>query len=377
MQGGVRKRGNSWYYYFDIGIVDGKRKKIERKVGSSKVEAQKALRKALLEFETTGYLNEEKNISVSDYYDFWLKEYVELNCKHHTIQYYSSTIKNHIKPYFGYYKLNSLTPKSLQTFLNEKFKKGYSKNSLVNIKGLLNKSLSMAVHPYEYIKENPMQYVQLPKFQDPIKREEKLKIITIENYKTILKRFPKESIFYLPLQIAFNTGMRASEVCGLTWDCVDLSKGIIEVKKIILYKDHKWIFGTPKTKSSYRKILIGETLINILKEARKQQSDNRIKYGSFYSDSNFVCTRENGELVTTNSLKYLSRVINHELNIDFTFHSLRHTHASLLLEAGAKTKDIQNRLGHSLHSTTMDTYSHVTKKVKRDSANKFESILSK
>lgn len=91
-----------------------------------------------------------------------------------------------------------------------------------------------------------------------------------------------------------------------------------------------------------------------------------------------MCLKENGELLTTDSLKYLSRVVNYELGIDFKFHSLRHTHATILLEAGANIKDTQQRLGHSKLATTMDTYSHVTKKMSDDSINIFENqIISK
>lgn len=72
----------------------------------------------------------------------------------------------------------------------------------------------------------------------------------------------------------------------------------------------------------------------------------------------------------------LSRVVNYELGINFNFHSLRHTHATMLLESGANIKDIQKRLSHSKLSTTMDTYSHVTNKMNEDSVNRFEQILT-
>lgn len=170
--------------------------------------------------------------------------------------------------------------------------------------------------------------------------------------------------------------MRAAEVCSLTWDCVNLNKKTIKVEKIIIKKEREWVFGTPKTKSSNRSILIGNTLVNILKRHKKHQMENKLKYGEYYVDSNFVCTKENGELVSNDSLKYLSQVVNYELGINFTFHSLRHTHATMLLESDANIKDIQHRLGHSKLATTMDTYSHVTNKLRVDSVNKFESVIS-
>ena len=103
---------------------------------------------------------------------------------------------------------------------------------------------------------------------------------------------------------------------------------------------------------------------------------NKLKYGLHYIDNNFVCTKESGELVTCDSLKYLSRIVNYELGINFNFHSLRHTHATMLLEGGANIKDIQQRLGHSKLSTTMDTYSHVTTKMKNDTVSILEKIIN-
>ncbi|SDL09876.1 Site-specific recombinase XerD [Natronincola ferrireducens] len=375
MQGGVRKRGDSWYYYFEVGKVNGKRKKIERKAGNTKKEAQEALRQALNEFEKAGSIIDESDISVADYFDYWHKEYVMINCKHNTQIGYKSIIENHIKPALGIYRVRSLSPAVLQEFLNKKYRNGLSKNTLSGFYGVLSGALKMAVYPYGFRKENPMQYVSMPKYNGVKKDKNDLKVIPLDDFKRIIDRFPEGSSFYIPLQIAFHTGLRAAEVCGLTWDCVNLEKRSIKVEKIIIKKDREWVFGTPKTLSSNREIFIGNTLINILKKHRKNQMENKLEYGKHYIDSHFVCTKENGELVSPDSLKYLSRVVNYELMIPFNFHSLRHTHATMLLEAGANIKEIQERLGHSKLATTMDTYSHITSKLKQDSVDRFESMI--
>lgn len=376
MQGGVRKRGSSWYYYFDLGIVDGKRKKVERKGGRTKKEAEVALRAAIKEFESCGSIIDESNISTAEYFDYWYKEYVLINCKYNTQINYRRIIDNHIKPILGVYKLKSLTPAVLQEFLNKKYRNGFTKNTLSGFFGVLSGALKMAVYPYQLIKENPMKYVTMPKYNELKQDKNDLKVITLDQFNLIIKRFPEGSSFYVPLQIAFSTGMRAAEVCGLTWDCVNLTEKTITIEKIIIKKEREWVFGTPKTKSSNRTILIGNTLVNILKRHKKHQIENKLKYGKHYTDSSFVCTKENGQPIYTDSLKYLSRVVNYELKILFNFHSLRHTHATMLLESGANIKDIQQRLGHSKLATTMDTYSHVTNKLKQDSVDKFEALIS-
>lgn len=377
MKGSIRKRGSTWYYSFDLGIIEGKRKRKEKGGFRTKSECEKALRVALNEFEQNGSIFTASEIYFNDYLDSWYDNYVLINCKFGTADYYGRIINLHLKPYFKEMKLKQITPVILQKFLNYKMVNGYSKNSVSNFYGVLSGSLKYAVYPCNYIRENPMTYVKMPKYDEKIKETSDLKIISYDNFNKILKRFPFGSSFYIPLQIAFHTGMRGGEIAALKWENVDLENKIISVNYTLVSKG-KGIFelGTPKTKSSYRKIDIGDTLVAILKKHNLYQKENKLRYGSYYTDSDFICTKENGELVTTDSLKYLSRVVNYELKIPFNFHSLRHTHATMLIENGAHIKTVQKRLGHSKLSTTMDTYAHVTEKMKTEAVDILENIIA-
>lgn len=377
MQGGVRKKGDTWYYYFDLAKVDGKRKKIERKGGSTKKEALTALRNAIAEYENAGTLKSDNDISYSDYLDYWMNNYVKIQCKRTTEALYKRYIEQHIKPILGLYKLKTLNPSILQDFLNKKSINGFSKNTVSSFYGLLSGSLKYAVYPMKYIKENPMTYVHMPRYDILHKKDStELKIISLTDFNKMIERFPVGSSFYIPLQIAFQTGLRASEVTGLTWDDIDFNNYTLEVNKILVKIGPEWTFGTPKTQSSHRIINIGPSLVKILQDHKIYQDEMRIKYGHWYRESNFICTKENGENITTESLKYLSRVVNYELKINFNFHSLRHTHATMLIENGANMKDVQNRLGHSKLSTTMDTYAHVTPNMQRQTVDIFENAIN-
>lgn len=377
MKGSVRKRSNSWSFYFDLGIINNKRKKKEKGGFRTKAEAEKSLRIAMKEFEEDGSVFQTNNISLKDYLNFWLQSYVKINCRVSTYTNYDKIIKNHILPYFKDKLLKQLNPAVLQDFLNYKMINGLSKNSINNFYGVLSGSLKYAVYPMKYIKENPMLYVHMPKFDEKPKDREELKVISIDDFNRIINRFPIGSSFYIPLQIAFNTGLRRGEVCALQWNNIDFKEKTLTVEHTLLNRG-KGIYelGSPKTKSSYRTIDIGDTLIDILKKHKINQKKNKLHYGKYYTDSNYICTKENGTLVTIDSLKYLSRIVNYELKINFNFHSLRHTHATLLLEAGAEPKDIQKRLGHSKISTTLDTYSHVTKKMRSKTVNILENIIA-
>jgi integrase len=293
----------------------------------------------------------------------------------------------------------------LQEFINGKYLNGYSKNHLTNISSVLSGSLKYAVHPCNFMKDNPMQYVKNPKYEHS-KAETNLKIITNDEFNMIINRFPPGSNFYIPIMIGYYGGLRIGEVMGLTWDDIDLDNGTIDINKIIYKRGREWHFGSTKTKTSVRNIKIGTTLNNALKKHNVWQSENRLKYGGHYiqqytvneveeseklrmivslSDNihnltntvNMVCTKENGCMITPESFKYASRVIHYSLGIVFSFHSLRHTHATMLIENGANVKYVQVRLGHTNIETTLGTYTHVTKKMAEQTVDIFESATNK
>lgn len=220
-----------------------------------------------------------------------------------------------------------------------------------------------------------MEHVHIPKIAE-ITKKKSYHTITVEEYQRLIKRFPPGSSFYIPLQIGFHTGMRAGEVTALRWCDIDFNTSEINViHTLIELKGGRFKLEPPKTKSSLRTIRIGPSLIKILKQHKLYQKECKLLYGKYYSDSEWLCTKENGDHITTGSLRYLNRVANYEMGIAFSFHYLRHTHATMMLEGGVQMKHIQNRLGHSKLATTMDTYSHITDRMVTEAVEIFEQKL--
>lgn len=382
-EGNVRKRGDKWYYSFEAAQVDGKRKRIERVGGYSEKEARKALRKAIDEYENGNVQIKLDKMSVADYFNYWLVNYVERNLKYNTVKNYRNILKKYIIPKLGKYRVRTLSPEMLQEFIddiadNATTKQGnpLAQHTVAIIFTVTKEALRRAVFPYRIIKDNPMAYVDMPKYEpQPKKTKQDLKIISLDQYRELLNYFPVADSFHIPLVIAFNTGMRRGEICALTWDKIDLVNNTITVdSNMIQHGKGTYELASPKTKASYRTIDIGQTLVNELKEKRKSQMENQMRYGRLYDKSNFVCTEENGTPVLPNSIKYKAQLVQDKLHMNFNFHSLRHTHATMLLEAGEKMKVVSERLGHSRISTTMDTYSHVTHKMRKNTVSLIEQI---
>ncbi len=403
----TRKRGSKWEYRFEIASVNGKRKQKTKGGYRTKKEALEAGTKALHEYNNSGFTFTQNDISVADYMDLWFEEYANLNYKYNTLLNYRGHIENHIKPKLGEYKLQSLTPAVIQKFINSLKLKGLSRSHSVGIFSTLSKALTYAVQPLMMIQFNPAKAVLIPKFE---KKPKSRYVISVKDFNKILDRFPFSNQYHMPLLIGYMTGLRISEAFCLEWKDIDFENKTLTVNKSV-YKRYLdeikqskttgWYIGTPKTYSSIRTISLDDYTLKVLGDERKRQLENRLYYGEYYTklykkeekddkgntiykiietDQNInlekldlIFVRENGEYTTPDSFKYCARIINHELKIDFNYHSLRHTHSTMLIENGANPIDVQHRLGHSTVDTTINTYTHRTDQM---SQNTIE-ILSK
>ncbi len=411
----------NWEYRFEAAKVDGKRKHISKAGFRTKKDAEIAGAKALAEYENSGSRFEPSETSFSDYLDYWFENYVKMSCKYNTQLSYAQIIENHLKPALGMYKLKSLTPMIIQEYVNLKFSSGLKKSHLENIISVLSGSLKYAVVPAQLLQSSPAEYIKYPKVQ--IKRAEVNRtIISVEDFNRMLARFPEENPFHYALLIGFYTGMRIGEVFALTWEDIDLKAGTIDVNKLVYKrnygidtrnakKQHKeeksaWYFGDTKTKASIRNIPIGATLLRALKKYRAWQLQNQILYDEYYTQIyrkeetdekgnqiyrlieveksipialpqvNLIMRKENGQYLSTDSFKYASRVIHYDLGIKFNFHSLRHTHATMLIEKGVSPKAVQARLGHENIETTLQTYVHNTPEMAQTAVEVFEAAAN-
>lgn len=372
-RGSVRKRGHKWYYAFDL---PGKnRKRIERVGGNTSAEAEIALTAALAEYDETGRFFESSKSPLEDYMWYWFEEYCLINLKYNTQENYRMVIKKHIVPMIGHYALRDLTPTLLQKWINDKHREQYSKKSMSIFYSVVNNALKHAVYPWGLLKDNPMQYVSQPKQQRRKTTKDDLKIIKREDLISIIGYLTPDMPLYMPFHIGLHTGLRVSEVCGLLWRDIDFDEQTLTVERAMVNINKEWVLDTTKTTSSERSIPLGPTIVKLLKEHRIWIKKNKLFYGLHYIESDHVCVKESGEPLTPSSMKYNTRKLTGSLGIPFNFHSLRHTHATMLMENGAKIKDIQARLGHSRSAITIDTYSHLTEKMQKESVDIFERAL--
>lgn len=363
----TRKRGNTWEYSFEIASVNGKRKRKSKGGFRTKKECLEAGTIAKADYDRGLVKVTPKNLMTNDFLRDWYEKEIVSKDKLNTVVGYDNMLRNYIYPYFEGIKLIDVTPAVCQNFLNHLIGKNISQGYTDTIKRLFSGALSYAVFPMEYIPQNPFRYI---KYKRP---KPKIETIDFNTYNLILDSISARcNYYYVPFNIAWYTGMRIGEVCALEWNDVDFENKTIAVNKTMVEKGKIVKIETPKSESSNRSILVSDTLINQLKEWRQTQINNA-KELSEPTPVN-VCTRNDLTIIRPSSISQYCIKISKWLDIDFHFHILRHTHATMLIQNGASIKDVQIRLGHANVTTTLNTYTHKDDEASKRSVNILDSL---
>lgn len=415
-----QRKSGTWSYVFEGAKVDGKRKPIEKGGFQTEADAYAAGVKAFQEYSEAGTVFRATDSSVADYMDWWLKHAATKDVRPNTIQNYAKMIKCHIKPDLGGYPLKALSPVVIDEWVIKKWKQyHYAYGTIDGMLKTLKVALDYAVYPGQFIRDNPARFIRVP--NDAKSQSRERPIMSLDDMDKIWKRFPFGSNYHMPIFIGFHTSFRIGEVLGLTWNDVDFEKRTITLTQQIQRIPGRGTHGQAgkgtgtyhicpvKTKSSERTIMIGDTLMNELIRWKAKQEENKKLYGGDYqvvhvfreidpitekkinriktysvSDKitapkvDFICTQECGDFIRANSFSYAARIARVELGVDnFDFHSLRHTHATMLLEAGAQLKDVSRRLGHKSIETTADIYIRDTKQMQNDTVDIFEKLIQR
>lgn len=372
--GSLRKKGDRWYFSVELPQENGKRKRVERRGGKTKKEAQEKMKLFEAEVLKKGYKKESK-MKFGELYDIWFTEYVLNNCRDNSIKSYDVAYRNHIKDNFDNYKIADITARSINDFFYTLKEKNISQSYASVIKVILSSCLDYAIFPLELIDSNPCKFIKLPKF-DKIKFEKE--VITMEDLKKILEAGSNKHNFNEVSLLLFNTGLRIGEALALQWEDIDFKERVIHVRHTLVTPSMKeYKIAEPKTKSSIRDVYFNDNVEKIFKSVKKVQNENRLKYGKFYKNNDLVFTNKDGSNLTGVYFVNTASKIRKDTGVNFTMHTFRHTHATMLLNSGANMKDIQTRLGHSDITTTMNVYVASTEEAKKKTLDKFDAYLEK
>lgn len=331
-----------------ITLPNGKRKE---KYGHS----QKEVRDWLVEMQNanrTGTWSDTQSTTVGDFLERYLADVVAHTLRPKTQETYILLTRKHLIPELGNVRLLALRPNHLQVFYSSKLAAGYSRRTVQYLHAIIHKALTQAVK-WDMVPRNVADAVEAPR---PAKRPPE--ILTEVQALSFLDYVKNDPLYPLYLTL-FSTGMRKGEVLGLRWSDVDLDAGIIHVAQIA-QAVHKQgtLLSEPKTDKLRRSIGLPVAVVEALKVHRARQA----RYHDFegFKDQDLVfCTKRGTPFGSRNILTYFHAALEKAGLPKVSMHSMRHLHATLLLKAGLHPKIVQERLGHSNISQTIDTYSHM------------------
>lgn len=363
--------------YIGTDSLTGKQKRTTKRGFKTLKEAKRALARIKFEIDKGTYQKEQPE-TYRNIYDLWVKQY-EKTVEESTFVKTTGIFKNHILPTMSCYKIEKISIDVCQLHVDE-WSNELKKFRMV--KSYAAKVLDFAIKR-GYIQTNPFNLVDMPtalKKKQASVEEKKENFYTREELNEFLSCLKKEDNVkaYVLFHLLSYTGMRKGEALALTWNDLDFQTHEIRINKAISRGEANKLYVKSTKTGVARTVSIDTITESILKEWRKQQKQDYLKLGfNTMKSSQLVFSNERNEyLQPTKTRKWIVQVQKKYNLKTITTHGLRHTHCSLLFEAGASIKEVQDRLGHSDVQTTLNIYAHVSKEKKTSAIQKFVDYVA-
>lgn len=332
----------------------------------------------------------EDSLTMDEWFESWLSEYKQLTIKKGTVENYRRNYRNYIKPYLGDMRVCEVKGEHIQKLFNHLIAKGYAVNTLYVSKGVLSGMFRQLIKN-DVMQKNPVQYVEFPR--QPRKRERR---VLSEEEQMVFLEYAKGSPYEDVYLIALATGMRIGEICALRWTDIDFSNQLLTVNGTLKqFKDTGFFIDTPKSLTSRRVVPLLPAICKMLKRRKRSQVGTVMgKYtiDSVWEDLVFLHPCGVSEPMRKRTIAYdMDSIVEHinqdrkekarkrhrraELFEHVSPHALRHTFATRALENGIPPKVVQEILGHSSITITLDLYTHVLDRTKSEEIMKLQRMF--
>ena len=379
MRGHIKQRSKgSWSIVLDLGRdhATGKRKQQWVTVRGTKKEAESKLAELQHQLNTGEFVKTSK-LTVREFLTQWFQDYVKTNARPATAEGYKIIVERHLIPSLGGIALAQLHPSHIQGYYAKALvegrcdgKGGLAARTVVHHHRVLREALSHAVK-WGLVGRNVADAVDPPR---AVNKE--MKALDSAGVLRLLEA-SRGTIYFPLINLATFTGMRRSELLGLRWLDLNLSRGTVSIAQVLhCLPGGRIVFEQPKTARSKRLVRLSQETTLALRAYRDTVEADLEQVGDSISGDRLLFSQINGAPLLPNTVTHAFAKIARRAGLEgFTFHSLRHTHASIMLQQGVSSKTVAERLGHSTVVITLDTYSHLTPGVKEDAADRFEEAL--
>lgn len=374
--GHIRQRPDGKWEGQYVSPIDGKRKSV---YGKTQREVRQKLTQVQSDIDANVFVAPDR-MTVGEWLDRWIGDYCN-GVKESTRDSYRGHIENHLKPALGNVKLTSLTPDMCQSFVNSlkdkpgKGDKPMSAKTIKNIAGTLHEALRRAVKN-RYIRFNPAADLDKPRIE-----KYEIQPLDLPDIKALMEVLG-DDLYSVIVKMDMFCGMREGEILGLQWSRIDFDNGTIRIdlqlcrprKKGDVYK-----LSSVKT-DRVRVIRPAPFVMQLLKQRRQRQLEERLQVGSLWNDHGFpdlVFTYPDGKyLCYTVVLRHLRKCLKMAGLPEHRFHDLRDTFATTSIAIGDDAKTVQGNLGHYDASFTLNRYVGFTESMRKASSNRMEGFIT-
>lgn len=310
-------------------------------------------------------LNENSSMSLGEWLDKWITEYMTGTIRKSTLDGYKIYIEKYIKPALGNKQIAFITTADIQKFYNNLKKEGrihkhpkygheLSSGMVVRVHAMFHEAMEMAVKEH-LISKNPTNGTTVPKI---VKKE--MQVLTDKQLDTFMKLIDTEEhwrdFFYTEL----TTGLRRGEICGLKWTDFDEVEGKLNINRSINVRNGEIIIGETKTGKGKRSFYLPVSTANVLRERKKSAHNEWI-----FTDP----LKPDYPVAPPAAYRKMKALLQKAGLPNIRFHDLRHTFATHALTSGVDAKTLSGILGHTNASFTLDTYTHVTTDMQQRASN--------
>ena len=317
-------------------------------------------------------LTEDCRMTLGEWLDKWLDEYMIFTIRESTLDSYRAMVKNQVKPFIGSKQISSLTTADMQKFYNKIKKEGRVREHPIHGKTLadsmvrgvhmmLHEALDTAVKE-RLIAKNPTNGTTVPKCNYPEKQ-----ILGDSQLDTFLEAIKGEEYWDTFFYVEVMTGLRRGEICGLKWQDINFEENKLQVKRSVSVKKGGGVsIGETKTETGVRSILMPPSVADVLQN-RKQTAITEWVFPNFMHPEQPISP--------ATAYRKLKIILKHAGLPLIRFHDLRHTFATHATHGAVDPKTLAGILGHTNASFTLDTYTHVTSDMQKAASNIVGNIM--